>query len=355
MMRKTLFVGIMMMAVIVLPGFSIPFLKGSMKKEIEKSKTFDEACRKIRNMIETRTKEKWLVGGNDEALLRKELMTKDNDGYYPIFAPVYNKDVDLTRMVLEYMDNIDELYAPNLDSLLQIAAADDGDRTAILDLLLSKNPSKEYLDYSCNNDGWTALNTAVSRGNKRIAELLLKYNANPNIVEKQYNTTPLVQAIDSDSYKNLDDRFALVKLLVEKGANVNYTWKISGAGASYTPLFTAVTHGYIDIVKFLLGKGADVNAKNTYASDKGLFCSATALDYAYANENRDMAKILLGQQGINVNSEFISQQGNNIVNQISPLFWAVIYSFEDDIKLLLEKGAVCITWQIICICMTPAS
>ena len=335
MTRKSLFVGILMMVVIVLPGFS-----KELKKELDKSKSINEACEVIRSIIGERTKP-GLFGGTDEEELRDELKTTDSSGRYPIFYPVYNNDVDLTRMVLKYMGSIDTLYAPDKKSLLQIAAADDGDRTAMIELFLyhKDKPSREYLDYSCKNDGWTALNIAVSRGNKKIAELLLKHGASPNIVENDTNTTPLIQVIDcSTKYKSLDDRFAMVKSLVEYHANVNYEWKPEGTGTSRTPLFLSVTHDYRNITKFLLEKAAVVNTENKYSED-GLMCSATALDYAFNKGMSAIAKILLAQPNINVNSEFKSQQGNNTVTKVSPLFQAVINSSEDDIKLLLEKGA----------------
>ena len=250
---------------------------------------------------------------------------------------MYNNDVELTKTILRYMDNI-ELYDPNDFSLLQIVAWDAGDRTAILQLLLDRNLSKSYLDYSCNNNGWTALNIAIDCGNKKIAELLLDRNADPNITEKENNETPLIKAIKSDAYKNLDERIALVKLLVEKGANINYSSKTSGSELGVTPLFLAVVFDYRGIVKFLLEKGADVNAVNSYANE-GIVYTETVLDFMCDVNNRDMIEILLGQEGIKLDTELKIRQGNTIVCQETPLFNAVRNSSEETIRRLLEKGA----------------
>lgn len=335
MTRKLLLV-VLLMAVAVLPAFSLFGFFESMQTQIENSKSYDEKCKRIRDLIAERTKEK-IWGGTEEGKLRTELNTKDKDGLYPIFVAVYNNDVELTKTILRYMDNI-ELYDPNDFSLLQIVAWDAGDRTAILQLLLDRNLSKSYLDYSCNNNGWTALNIAIDCGNKKIAELLLDRNADPNITEKENNETPLIKAIKSDAYKNLDERIALVKLLVEKGANINYSSKTSGSELGVTPLFLAVVFDYRGIVKFLLEKGADVNAVNSYANE-GIVYTETVLDFMCDVNNRDMIEILLGQEGIKLDTELKIRQGNTIVCQETPLFNAVRNSSEETIRRLLEKGA----------------
>lgn len=343
MMRKLLLLG-MMMAAVILPAFS------DMKKDIEKakSKSYDEVSKVIRKNIDK---------CKDKEQLEQDLRTADKDGDYPISLSVKNKDVDLTRTILSCMNSkgIDDLYVPaknewgkSVDkSLLQIAAEDEGDRPAIMDALLNKCRSKDYLNYSCNNDGQTALYTAISLGHKKIACLLLEKGADPNITVKEgmySNYNPLMIALSSDKYKNQDDRLDLVKKLVGNRANINYSSKTSGSSQGVTPLFLAVKNDYRDIVKFLLEKDVEVNAINTYEDRRKLLtfdvCTATALDYTCVNNNHDMIKLLLEKaDNINVNSEFKSQQKNTIINQGTPLFWAVSHDSEEDVRLLLGKKA----------------
>jgi ankyrin repeat protein len=52
-------------------------------------------------------------------------------------------------------------------------------------------------------------------------------------------------------------QLAVVKLLVERGADVNYQHPIT----KMTPLHLAAYEGYTDVVKYLLSKGADPNIK----------------------------------------------------------------------------------------------
>jgi ankyrin repeat protein len=91
--------------------------------------------------------------------------------------------------------------------------------------------------------------------------------------EQQEEYTSLHDAV---LYGNLAD----VKYLVEKGADVN-----AKNEDSTTPLFSAAGSGDLEVVKYLVEKGADVNAKTTY--------SQTPLDHA----NHEKVKEFLSSSG----------------------------------------------------------
>ncbi|XP_065904061.1 26S proteasome non-ATPase regulatory subunit 10-like [Dysidea avara] len=65
------------------------------------------------------------------------------------------------------------------------------------------------------------------------------------------NSTPLHVAVRSGKEE-------IVKFLIEKGANVN------ARSLGSTPLHVAVTNGREEIVKFLIEKGTNVNAKDMF-------------------------------------------------------------------------------------------
>lgn len=83
-------------------------------------------------------------------------------------------------------------------------------------------------------------------------------------------------------------RLEMVKFLVDKGANVNH-----GAINGTAPLMLAATNGHLDVVKFLVDKGADVNAKD----HKG----GTPLMAAAREGHLDMVKFLV-EKGADVNA-----------------------------------------------------
>lgn len=62
------------------------------------------------------------------------------------------------------------------------------------------------------NDGDTPLHQAVFKGNNEVTELLLKHNADPNIVNKCFGRSPLHNAVEYGS-------FEVVELLIRHGAN----------------------------------------------------------------------------------------------------------------------------------------
>jgi len=158
-----------------------------------------------------------------------------------------------------------------------------------------------------DGDGYTALGNAVRFGYTPIAKYLIEHNADVNATDLS-GWTPLMYAAWIDDGE-------LVKLLVAHGAKVDFTKEASGltplavamqnskpkagavlidAGAnvdqpvglgSYTPLMLATTAGSTVLAQQLVGKKANVNAKNA----GGL----TALMIAAAGNRTDIATLLI--------------------------------------------------------------
>ncbi len=159
----------------------------------------------------------------------------------------------------------------------------------------------------------TQLFYAVYKGHLEIVKLLLEKGANVNAKDK-YGDTPLLRATKQ---RHLE----IVKLLLDKGADVNEKDKYGD-----TPLLSAVEIDHLEIVKLLLEKGANVNAKNMNGY--------TPLMRATENGHLEMVKLLL-DRGANVNEK-------NKNNYETSLHWAVWRRWGGDLeiaKLLLEKGA----------------
>jgi quinoprotein dehydrogenase-associated probable ABC transporter substrate-binding protein len=158
-----------------------------------------------------------------------------------------------------------------------------------------------------DGDGYTALGNAVRFGYTPIAKYLIEHNADVNATDLS-GWTPLMYAAWIDDAD-------LVKLLIAHGAKVDFTKEASGltplavamqnskpkagavlieAGAnvdrpvgqgSYTPLMLATTAGSTVLAEQLVGKKANVNAKNA----GGL----TALMIAAAGNRTDIATLLI--------------------------------------------------------------
>ncbi len=192
-----------------------------------------------------------------------------------------------------------------------------------------------------NIDYYTALESSSWGGHINIVEYLIANGADVNFVsgsdlEDKYGRTPLISAVNSEQLeivKYLIDNDAdvngvgtenytalaiaknlkMVKLLVDNGANVNLI-------NMYKPaLISAVESNNIEIVEYLLNKGADVNIKvdNNYSA------------ISYPN-NIEIVKILVSK-GADVNFK-------NSYNS-TPLMWATNKGDLAIVKYLINNGA----------------
>ena len=122
-----------------------------------------------------------------------------------------------------------------------------------------------------DNDGNTALMSAVCREDYNTVKLLLDNGADVNM-ENKYGRTALMYAVDIEYYNT-------VKLLLDNGADVNMQNKYGGTALDY-----AIYREDYNTVKLLLDNGADVNMKNNDGD--------TALDYAKEYERTEIIELL---------------------------------------------------------------
>lgn len=116
----------------------------------------------------------------------------------------------------------------------------------------------------------TPLHIAAQKGLLDVVQLLLEKGANPNVTSFM-GDTPLFWAVE-------ESHFTIAKALLDAGAHVN------AGGLLGSPLHHAARKGRADIVKLLISRGANVNAK-----DPG---GATPLDVAVMHNQTRVIKIL---------------------------------------------------------------
>ena len=97
---------------------------------------------------------------------------------------------------------------------------------------------------------WVLLMPAVTNENIFIIEHLINNNIDINS-QDPHGWTPIMEAVDG--------HLEIVKLLLERGANVNEKDIFC-----FTPLFCASINNHLEIVKVLLEYGANVNEKNKW-------------------------------------------------------------------------------------------
>ncbi len=179
-----------------------------------------------------------------------------------------------------------------------------------------------------DQDGFTALHFAMRQGEAfDIIDYLLSQGADLNAVTRLHQTTPLINAI---KYGHMD----LVRYLLEKGADASIgqpVYELIQLGSATpamidlllehkadinaaNPIAGAIAYGKIDLARYLIEQGADIN-------------QAEALAHAAAYGDMDLVKYLV-EQGADINA------GNR-----TPLMQAAQAGHLSIVKYLLEKEA----------------
>lgn len=186
-------------------------------------------------------------------------------------------------------------------------AAERGHRAAVYQLLRREG---SVLANAHNQAEETPFTLAVRNGHTEIAGLLLK-TLSVDVNEQALNSdTPLLRAV-------AEEKPDIVRLLLGAGAEVNYTnlW--------HSPLTqAALSNENTDILQLLLKAGADVNAPDDYGS--------TALQNAAVMGNTRAVSLLI-RAGADV----------NLANEdaIPPLHSAILSRNAATVRALLAAGA----------------
>ena len=102
--------------------------------------------------------------------------------------------------------------------------------------------------------GATPLFDAAWRGHLAIVKLLVEHGADVNVQDSVGRTALRYSIWDSWQIPEAD-RLAVAEYLIQQGADVD-----QAAADGYTPLHEAASRGYQSIVEVLIEQGADVNA-----------------------------------------------------------------------------------------------
>jgi ankyrin repeat protein len=158
--------------------------------------------------------------------------------------------------------------------------------------------------------GCMSIHTAAEAGNVGCVRRWLALGVSPNSDFCWYANTPLIKA---SAY----GRIRVVKLLLEKGADVN---KHNEGGE--TPLHYAARHGHVKVMEILLDHGAD-------PTKKGTGCG-TPMQWAGRGGQIGAIKVLM-RYGVSIN-----QRGSG---DGTALHEAVKHDHPDAVRFLLENGA----------------
>jgi len=198
---------------------------------------------------------------------------KDAQRFTPLFWAVDRRNME-TAPNFPWMETRDPL--PLIQKLLDAGADPNA--------LINSTPRARMREGSPRLVYATSLMRAALAGDVELARLLLAHGADPHIISKDRETT-LMAACGTgfiNGYhrqRSPADRLELVKLLIESGEDVN-----AADNYGITPLMVAANLGNIEIVKYLISKGADLGAHDLGKKNDGAFGSSVEplmpLDYA---------------------------------------------------------------------------
>jgi ankyrin repeat protein len=189
------------------------------------------------------------------------------------------------------------------------------------------------------------LRDAAEKGDIVTVRALLDQGVDINAKSVSGNTALLCAAQNNHS--------DMMRFLIDKGADVNAKGKDDGTGAATAILFAA-TNGQADIVKLLLDRGADVNAATNKIYGNMTLVGALSAGHsdvakiliergadtsnkyiimiAAASSTPDVLRALISK-GANVNAR------NTFIDGHTPLMYAAETGNSDNVRFLIDNGA----------------
>jgi ankyrin repeat protein len=236
----------------------------------------------------------------------------------------------------------------NGDTAIIICCRTGQDR--ILDLLLKKTNKKKALNHFAKIDGFSALLAATESNKYECINILSKNGA--DLEQKTDDDNKIIQGATSLHLAAYYGRTESVKVLLNLGANPD-----SVDFNHSTPLHIAIKQGNIKIVQLLKNHNADLNIKDKFGH----------LPSYYINQNIEIMNILIDpvynilmklakrqfqeseeKSALEVLKKYsgaigcLSKEKSVDIclsDGVTPLMEAIISSFEELVKVLIELGA----------------
>ena len=291
-------------------------------------------------------------------------------GDNPLMEAIWGEefDIEIAKMLIEYGTDLE--FEGSYDGTALSRAAEKG-RNELVDLI-TESLGKDKLSPKILKK---ALLDAMSKDKKEMVWKLLKqgegkfdkdmYRVNVLAYTARKGHTDIVeylfeQGLDpskDDVYYALGDaayynQLEIVKMLIEGGFDtLSYDY-----GAADRPLLKAARHGYMEMAKYLLDKGADIDVQD-YKGNSTLslavwegklemvkFLISKDVNVDLRNEHNWNALMQAIHQGYYDIAELLIEKGSDL-NAVdgeqgaTPLMLAAHFGFEKIVKHLLEKGA----------------
>ena len=159
----------------------------------------------------------------------------------------------------------------------------NGDLTMVKNLVADGADIYEHFEGCCILRGSTLkkhspIHCAIFLNQIEIVEFFIQYGVDMNYSSF---TIPLLNVAFYRQFENKTEAWDMIKILVENGSDVNFQDKID----KYTALHWAAIVGSMDIIQYLVSKGAKISPLSKY--------NWTPLNFAIYTKNEALAKYLI--------------------------------------------------------------
>lgn len=156
---------------------------------------------------------------------------------------------------------------------------------------------------------------------EQIITSLLSEGADINAKKEEFGRVYPFLLYAVDRSKNIE----IVEFLISKGANVN-----AADSDGKTALHLAASRGDKKLVELLIGKGADVNAKDKYGWTALMNIAKAYINSSHKEDYQEIIDLLISK-GANIDD--VDKYGN------TALIWAAMEKNKDIVEFLVLKGA----------------
>jgi ankyrin repeat protein len=211
---------------------------------------------------------------------------------------------ELPGWKIEYFDN-------SPVAALARAVFDDNGKT--IDEMLSDKSID--VDYPEPVNGNTLLMYAIVYNKRNAIKALLDHRANPNKSDKMSRSSAMSIAVENTGVSGLSERCdtTVIDMLIEHGGNVNYKQKFQDeADSAFIDqserylLDLAAEQGCTNVVKLLVERGANINARLGQIGNTAIFAAAS-------QDNLEIVKYLVIEKKANVPDVFFTRPASGNV------------------------------------------
>ena len=211
---------------------------------------------------------------------------ENEQGLRPIHSAIHSENVEIVSLLFQNQAELDNCNKSNKvlgAEALTSCAADHGS-TEIIKLLFQKGIGVK---------GTRAFQIAMERDQMDIVKELVR-------------NCSIIDLADDDTYPPLyrlgvDDNYEMMQFLIDHGANVD---GLADADFQETLLHRAARHGNLDLAKFMIKNGADLDCKSgppSWGYDEDEFSEgSTPLEFAVCDGQLEIAELLI-KAGANIN------------------------------------------------------